>query len=75
MRGAIPQFPKYASMAWCLVKVQRQLYLYPYLYQEGLLHEAGQPAGKLKQSDRIIRFIEPVVSIREYVLEYLLPSA
>jgi hypothetical protein len=28
MRGAIPQLPQYASMAWCSVKAQGQLYLY-----------------------------------------------
>jgi hypothetical protein len=28
MRGAIPPFPQYAFMAWCLVEVQGQLYLY-----------------------------------------------
>jgi hypothetical protein len=25
-RGAIPPFPRYASMAWCLAKAQEQLY-------------------------------------------------
>jgi hypothetical protein len=28
MSGAIPSFPQYAFMAWCLVKAQGQLYLY-----------------------------------------------
>jgi hypothetical protein len=28
MSGAIPQLPQYASMAWCSVKEQGQLYLY-----------------------------------------------
>jgi hypothetical protein len=28
MSGAIPSFPRYAFMAWCSVKAQRQLYLY-----------------------------------------------
>jgi hypothetical protein len=28
--GAIPPFPQHAFMAWCSVKAQGQLYLYPY---------------------------------------------
>jgi hypothetical protein len=28
MSRAIPPFPKYVSMAWCLVKAQGQIYLY-----------------------------------------------
>jgi hypothetical protein len=28
MGGAIPPFPQYAFMAWCLVKVQGQIYLF-----------------------------------------------
>jgi hypothetical protein len=28
MRGAVPPLSQYASMVWCSVKVQRQLYLY-----------------------------------------------
>jgi hypothetical protein len=28
MRGVIPRLPRYAFMAWCLVKTQGQLYLY-----------------------------------------------
>jgi hypothetical protein len=32
MRGAIPQLPQYAFMAWCLVKAQGQLYLYRCCY-------------------------------------------
>jgi hypothetical protein len=28
MSGAIPPFPQYAFMAWCLVKAQGQLYLF-----------------------------------------------
>jgi hypothetical protein len=31
MNVAIPPFPQYAFMAWCLVKAQGQLYLYLYL--------------------------------------------
>jgi hypothetical protein len=27
MRGAIPSLRQYAFMAWCLVKIQEQLYL------------------------------------------------
>jgi hypothetical protein len=30
MSGAIPPFPQYAFMAWCLVKAQGQLYLLPF---------------------------------------------
>jgi hypothetical protein len=30
MSGAIHPLPQYASMAWCLVKAQGQLYLYLY---------------------------------------------
>jgi hypothetical protein len=29
MCGAIPPLPRYAFMAWCSVKAQGQLYLYP----------------------------------------------
>jgi len=29
MSGAIPPLPQYAFMAWCSVKAQQQLYLYP----------------------------------------------
>jgi hypothetical protein len=32
MRGAIPPLSQYAFMAWCLVKVQKQLYLYLYVF-------------------------------------------
>jgi hypothetical protein len=32
MSGAIPPFPQYAFMAWCLVKAQKQLYLYLYRF-------------------------------------------
>jgi hypothetical protein len=32
MSGAIPPLPQYASMAWCLVKAQGQLYLFHYMY-------------------------------------------
>jgi hypothetical protein len=28
MNGAIPPFPRYAFMAWCLVTAQGQIYLY-----------------------------------------------
>jgi len=28
MRGAIPQLPKYALMAWCSLKAQGRLYRY-----------------------------------------------
>jgi hypothetical protein len=31
MSGAVPQLPQYALMAWCSVKAQGQLYLYPTL--------------------------------------------
>jgi len=31
MSGAIHPLPQYASMAWCSVKAQGQLYLYLYL--------------------------------------------
>jgi hypothetical protein len=31
MRGAIPLLLQYASMAWCSVKAQGQLYFYLYL--------------------------------------------
>jgi hypothetical protein len=30
MSGAIPPLPEYASMAWCSVKAQGQLYIYLY---------------------------------------------
>jgi len=33
MSGAIPPLPQYASMVWCLVKTQGQLYLHLYLNQ------------------------------------------
>jgi hypothetical protein len=32
MNGSIPPLPQYASIAWCFVKAQGQLYLYLYLY-------------------------------------------
>jgi hypothetical protein len=35
MSGAIPPFPQYAFMVWCLVKAQGQLYLLPYSNEEG----------------------------------------
>jgi hypothetical protein len=33
MGGAIPQLPQYASIVWCSVKAQGQLYLYLYLHE------------------------------------------
>jgi len=33
MRGAIPQLPQYAFMAWCSFKTQGQLYLYLTCYR------------------------------------------
>jgi hypothetical protein len=32
MSGAIPPLPQYAFTAWCLVKAQGQLYLFPYTF-------------------------------------------
>jgi hypothetical protein len=35
MSGAIPPLPKYAFMAWCLVKAQGQLYLFTFNFYIG----------------------------------------
>jgi len=36
MSEAIPPFPQYALMAWCLVKAPGQLYLLPLPYMESM---------------------------------------
>jgi hypothetical protein len=49
MSGAIPPLLQYAFMAWCLVKVQGQLYFTLLYYMEvsGQFHvPAGLPPGK-----------------------------
>jgi hypothetical protein len=40
MRGAIPQLPQYAFMAWCLVKHRDNFALYLYLYLFMLSHSS-----------------------------------
>jgi hypothetical protein len=35
MRGATPPLPQYAFMAWCSVKAQGHLYLYPFVFRWG----------------------------------------
>jgi hypothetical protein len=44
MSGAIPPLPQYASMAWCSVKEQGQLYLL-------LLPFVGQDVAKVRHLD------------------------
>jgi hypothetical protein len=42
MRGAIPPLPQYASMAWCSVKAQGQLYFTLQLHSVYKMKEMGK---------------------------------
>jgi hypothetical protein len=43
MSGAMPPLPQYASMAWCPVKAQGQLYLYVYFFIRLHVFPSGYP--------------------------------
>jgi hypothetical protein len=80
MSGAIPSLPQYASMAWCSVKAQGQLYIYLYLYGPNKQRKNPHPAvedsprelGKSHPASSEDEAVVPLDSFRSVGLELVL---